>query len=135
MNPIEIIAESPLSAAIVVATVLVAISHELAIASRGQRAFRMARVLWGPYFVLLVLFIVIACRPSGHDLLVTASPRVETRKLQQSAPAFLTLFLPRSCVAIYNTLVMVKLRQRWRNHCIRVLVGRSTNRDGGQRNS
>jgi hypothetical protein len=65
MSPIEIIAESPVSAAIVVATVLVAISHELAIASRGQRAFRMASVLWGPYFVLLVLFIVIAAARLG----------------------------------------------------------------------
>jgi hypothetical protein len=65
MNPIEIIAESPVSAAIVVATVLVAISHELAIASRGQRAFQMARVLWGPYFVLLVLFIVISAARLG----------------------------------------------------------------------
>jgi hypothetical protein len=65
MNPIEIIAESPLSAAIVVATVLVAISHELAIASRGERAFRMARVIWGPYFVLLVLFVLIASARIG----------------------------------------------------------------------
>jgi hypothetical protein len=65
MNPIEIIAESPLSASIVVATVLVAISHELAIASRGERAFRMARVIWGPYFVLLVLFVVIASARLG----------------------------------------------------------------------
>jgi hypothetical protein len=65
MNPIEIIAESPVSAAIVVATVLVAISHELAIASRGQRAFGMARVLWGPYFVLLTLFVVIASARLG----------------------------------------------------------------------
>lgn len=65
MNPIEIIAESPVSAAIVVATVLVAISHELAIASRGERAFRMARVIWGPYFALLVLFVVIASARLG----------------------------------------------------------------------
>lgn len=65
MNPVEIIAESPVSAAIVVATVLVAISHELAISSRGQRAFRMARVLWGPYFALLVLFVVIATARLG----------------------------------------------------------------------
>ena len=60
LNPIEIIAESPLSAAIVVATVLVAVSHEVAIASRGRRAFQMARVLWGPYLILLVLFTIIA---------------------------------------------------------------------------
>jgi len=65
MNPVEIIAESPASAAIVVATVLVAISHEIAIASRGQRAFRIARVLWGPYFALLVLFAVIAAARLG----------------------------------------------------------------------
>ena len=65
MNPIEIIAESPVSAAIVVATVLAAISHELAIASRGERAFRMARVIWGPYFALLVLFVVIASARLG----------------------------------------------------------------------
>lgn len=60
MNPIEIIAESPVSAAIVVATVLVAISHEIAIASRGQRGIHLARVIWGPYFALLVLFVLIA---------------------------------------------------------------------------
>jgi hypothetical protein len=65
MNPIETIAESPVSAAIVVATVLVAISHELAISSRGQRAFRLARVLWGPYFALLVLFVLIATARLG----------------------------------------------------------------------
>jgi hypothetical protein len=65
MNPIEVIAESPVSAAIVVATVLVAISHELAIASRGERAFHLARVLWGPYFALLILFTVIASARLG----------------------------------------------------------------------
>jgi hypothetical protein len=66
MNPIEIIAESPVSAAIVVATVLVAVSHELAISSRGERAFGLARVLWGPYFALLVLFIVIVAARLGR---------------------------------------------------------------------
>jgi hypothetical protein len=65
MNLFEIIAESPISAAIVVATVLVAVSHELAISSRGQRAFRLARLLWGPYFALLVLFVLIASARLG----------------------------------------------------------------------
>jgi hypothetical protein len=60
LNPIEIIAESPFSAAIVVATVVVAVSHEIAIASRGRRAFEIARVLWSPYLILLVLFLIIA---------------------------------------------------------------------------
>jgi hypothetical protein len=59
LNPIEIIAESPISAAIAASTVVIAISHELVIASRGQRALEIARVMWGPYFALLVLFTLI----------------------------------------------------------------------------
>jgi hypothetical protein len=60
LNPIEIIAESPVSATIVVATVAVAIVHELALAARTPEAVRLARVLWGPFFALLVLFLIIA---------------------------------------------------------------------------
>jgi hypothetical protein len=59
LNLIEIIAESPVSATIVVATVAVAIVHELALATRTPEAIRLARVLWGPFFFLLILFAVI----------------------------------------------------------------------------
>jgi hypothetical protein len=60
LNPIEIIAESPISATIVVATVAVAVAHELALAARTPEAIRLARVLWGPFFALLILFIIVA---------------------------------------------------------------------------
>jgi len=45
--------------AITAATIVVAVSHELAAASGTPRGHRIARALWGPYFTLLVLFAVV----------------------------------------------------------------------------
>ena len=41
------------------ATVVTAVSHELAIASRRPRALELAKRIWGPYLVLLLLFAVV----------------------------------------------------------------------------
>jgi hypothetical protein len=60
LSPIEIVAESPVSALIAASTVSVAIVHELALAARRPAARRLARMIWGPFVVLLVLFTVIA---------------------------------------------------------------------------
>jgi hypothetical protein len=60
LNPIEIIAESPLSAVIVASTVTVAVVHEMALATRTTASRRLARVLWGPFFALMLLFLIVA---------------------------------------------------------------------------
>jgi hypothetical protein len=60
LNPIEIVANSPISAFIAVSTVLVAIVHELALAARRPAARRLARLMWGPFFLLLILFTLVA---------------------------------------------------------------------------
>ena len=60
MSPIEIIAESPISALIAASTVSVAVVHELALAAHRPAARRLARVLWGPFVILLILFAVSA---------------------------------------------------------------------------
>jgi len=59
LSLIETIAESPVSAGITVLTVVTAVSHELAVASRRPRALEFAKRIWGPYLVLLLLFIVV----------------------------------------------------------------------------
>ena len=41
------------------ATVVTAVSHELAVATRRPRALEFAKRIWGPYLVLLLLFAVI----------------------------------------------------------------------------
>jgi hypothetical protein len=66
LNPIETIAESPISAGITVATVVAAVSHELAIASRRPRALDLAKRLWGPYLILLLLFSVVVVARIAH---------------------------------------------------------------------
>jgi hypothetical protein len=60
LSPIEIVAESPVSALIATSTVFVAIVHELALATHRPAGRRLARVLWGPFVALLILFAVIA---------------------------------------------------------------------------
>jgi hypothetical protein len=60
LSPIEIVAESPVSALIATSTVFVAIVHELALATHRPAARRLARMLWGPLVALLVLFTIIA---------------------------------------------------------------------------
>jgi len=40
-------------------TVVTAVSHELAVASRRPRALEFAKRIWGPYLVLLLLFVVV----------------------------------------------------------------------------
>lgn len=60
MSPIEIVAESPVSALIATSTVFVAIVHELALATHRPTARRLARMLWGPFVALLMLFTIIA---------------------------------------------------------------------------
>jgi hypothetical protein len=60
LSPIEIVAESPVSALIAASTVFVAIVHEMAMAARRPAARRLARMLWGPFFALLILFTIIA---------------------------------------------------------------------------
>ena len=60
MSPIEIVAESPVSALIAASTVVVAIVHELALAAHRPAARRLARILWGPFFALLILFTLVA---------------------------------------------------------------------------
>jgi hypothetical protein len=60
LNPIEIVASSPVSAFIAVSTVFVAIIHELALAAHRPAARRLARMMWGPFLFLLVLFVVVA---------------------------------------------------------------------------
>ena len=59
MSLIETIADSLISAGITVATVVTAVSHELAVATRRPRALEFAKRIWGPYLVLLLLFAVI----------------------------------------------------------------------------
>jgi len=59
LSLIETIADSPISAGITVATVVAAVSHELAVATRRPRALEFAKRIWGPYLVLLLLFAVI----------------------------------------------------------------------------
>ena len=59
MSLIETIAESPISAGIAAATVVTAVTHELAVASRRPRALEFAKRIWGPYLVLLILFAVV----------------------------------------------------------------------------
>jgi hypothetical protein len=59
LSLIETIAESPISAGITVLTVVTAVSHELAVASRRPRALEFAKRIWGPYLVLLILFAVV----------------------------------------------------------------------------
>jgi len=60
LSPIEIVAESPVSALIAASTVVVAIVHELALAAHRPAARRLARILWGPFFALLILFTLVA---------------------------------------------------------------------------
>jgi hypothetical protein len=60
LSPIEIVAESPVSALIATSTVVVAIVHELALATHRPAARRLARTLWGPFVALLILFTIIA---------------------------------------------------------------------------
>ena len=60
MSLIEIVAESPVSALIAASTVFVAIVHELALAARRPAARRLARMLWGPFVALLILFTISA---------------------------------------------------------------------------
>ena len=60
MNLIEIIAESPISAAIVAATVALAVVHEMALATHTPAARRIARILWGPFLVSLLMFLAVA---------------------------------------------------------------------------
>jgi len=45
---------------IAASTVVVAIVHELALATHRPAARRLARMLWGPFIALLILFTVIA---------------------------------------------------------------------------
>lgn len=59
MSLIETIAESPVSAGITVVTVITAVTHELAVASRRPRALDFARRIWGPYLILLLLFAIV----------------------------------------------------------------------------
>jgi magnesium-transporting ATPase (P-type) len=59
LSLIETIADSPISAGITVATVVTAVSHELAVASRRPRALEFAKKIWGPYLILLILFAVV----------------------------------------------------------------------------
>jgi hypothetical protein len=60
LNPIEIVANSPVSAFIAASTVVLAIVHELAVAARRPAARRLARAMWGPFFVILILFTLVA---------------------------------------------------------------------------
>ena len=60
MNPIEIVANSPVSAFVAASTVVMAIVHELAVAARRPDARRLARIMWGPFFIFLLLFTVVA---------------------------------------------------------------------------
>jgi magnesium-transporting ATPase (P-type) len=59
LSLIETIADSPISAGIAVATIVTAISHELAVASRRPRALEFAKRIWGPYLILLFLFAIV----------------------------------------------------------------------------
>ena len=59
MSLIETIADSPISAGITLATVVTAVSHELAVASRRPRALEFAKRIWGPYLILLILFVIV----------------------------------------------------------------------------
>jgi len=45
--------------AVTAATIVVAVSHELAAAAGTPRGRQIARALWGPYFTLLLLFAVV----------------------------------------------------------------------------
>jgi hypothetical protein len=40
--------------------VLIAVVHELALATHTPAARRLARMIWGPFFVALLLFAVVA---------------------------------------------------------------------------
>jgi hypothetical protein len=66
LNLIETIAESPISAGITVATVVTAVTHELAVASRRPRSLEFAKRLWSPYLVLLLLFSVVVVARIAH---------------------------------------------------------------------
>ena len=40
-------------------TVVTAVTHELAVASRRPRALEFAKRMWGPYLILLLLFAIV----------------------------------------------------------------------------
>jgi hypothetical protein len=66
LNPIETVANSPISAFIVASTVFVAIVHELVLAARRPAARRIAKMMWGPFFVLLILFTLVGLARLMH---------------------------------------------------------------------